>query len=61
VVVAVSAVDRQSLEIDLMSHPLLNVLYYVLVEIVPAASVLYILRKLPPKRTQQGYQQLPQA
>ena len=29
-------------------------------EIIPSALVLYILRKLPPKRTQQGYQQIPQ-
>src|SRR5690242_3259960 len=55
----ISVVDRQSLEIDLIGHPLLNMLYYTLVEILPAASVLFILRKLPPKRNTQGYQQIP--
>lgn len=59
VLVALSAFDREDLELDLISHPLLNVLYYLLVEIVPAACVLFILRKLPPKRTNQGYQQIP--
>ncbi len=59
VFVALSAVDRAELELDVMGHPLLNVLYYSLVEIVPSACVLFILRKLPPKRTtQQGYQQV---
>lgn len=59
VMVGLSAFDRKNLEIDLMGHPLLNLLYYLLVEILPSASVLYILRKLPPKRNAQGYQQLP--
>ena len=56
---ALSAFDRTELELDVMGHPLLNVLYYSLVEILPSACVLFILRKLPPKRTtQQGYQQV---
>uniref|UniRef100_A0A7S2QVE3 THH1/TOM1/TOM3 domain-containing protein n=1 Tax=Chlamydomonas chlamydogama TaxID=225041 RepID=A0A7S2QVE3_9CHLO len=60
IIVALCAFDRENLELDVLSHPLLNVLYYTLVEIVPSACVLYILRKLPPKRTnQQGYQQIP--
>lgn len=59
VMVALSAFDRQDLELDMMGHPLLNILYYTLVEIVPSACVLYILRKLPPKRNAQGYQQIP--
>jgi hypothetical protein len=59
VFVALSAFDRMELELDVMGHPLLNVLYYSLVEILPSACVLFILRKLPPKRTaQQGYQQV---
>ncbi len=57
--VALSAVDRQNLEIDMLSHPLLNVLYYALVEVLPTACVLFILRKLPPKRSAQGYTQIP--
>jgi hypothetical protein len=65
IVVALSAFDRQNLELDMMGHPLLNILYYSLCEILPTACVLYILRKLPPKRVQQpavhpqGYQQIP--
>ena len=59
VFVALSAFDRTDLELDVMGHPLLNVLYYSLVEVLPSACVLFILRKLPPKRTtQQGYQQV---
>lgn len=62
-IVAVSAFDRPNMELDLMGHPLLNILYYGAVEVVPAAAVLYILRKLPPKRVTQpnvqGYQPLP--
>lgn len=59
VLVALSAVDRTNLEIDMLEHPVLNVLYYMLVEVLPTACVLFILRKLPPKRNPQGYQQLP--
>jgi hypothetical protein len=57
--VALSAIDAQDLDLDIMTHPLLNILYYGLVEILPSACVLYILRKLPPKRSAQGYQQIP--
>ena len=54
--VALSAFDRDNLELDVLGHPLLNVVYYSLVELLPTACVLYILRKLPPKRAaQQGY------
>eukprot|EP00199_Chlamydomonas_sp_CCMP681_P002831 CAMPEP_0119107244 /NCGR_PEP_ID=MMETSP1180-20130426/9593_1 /TAXON_ID=3052 ORGANISM="Chlamydomonas cf sp, Strain CCMP681" /NCGR_SAMPLE_ID=MMETSP1180 /ASSEMBLY_ACC=CAM_ASM_000741 /LENGTH=315 /DNA_ID=CAMNT_0007092705 /DNA_START=15 /DNA_END=962 /DNA_ORIENTATION=- len=61
VMVALSAVDRQNLELDEMGHPLLNVLFYSLVEVLPTACVLFILRKLPPKRASgQGYTQIPQ-
>ncbi|KAL6765665.1 hypothetical protein V8C86DRAFT_2456482 [Haematococcus lacustris] len=59
VMVSLSAFDLQDLELDMLGHPLLNMLYYSLVEILPTACVLYILRKLPPKRTTQGYQQIP--
>uniref|UniRef100_A0A7S0R8K2 THH1/TOM1/TOM3 domain-containing protein n=1 Tax=Chlamydomonas leiostraca TaxID=1034604 RepID=A0A7S0R8K2_9CHLO len=58
-VVALSAFDRTNLELDLMGHPLLNLLYYSAVEVAPTACVLYILRKLPPKRATQGYTQIP--
>ncbi|KAG2452596.1 hypothetical protein HYH02_002833 [Chlamydomonas schloesseri] len=58
--IATSAVDRDDLEVDMLGHPLLNIAYYSLAEILPSAAVLYILRKLPPKRhNTQGYQQIP--
>ena len=44
---------------DVLDHPLLNLIYYTACELVPSALVLYILRKLPPRRSQQGYQQIP--
>eukprot|EP00878_Enallax_costatus_P001657 GHUV01001809.1.p1 GENE.GHUV01001809.1~~GHUV01001809.1.p1 ORF type:complete len:294 (+),score=86.37 GHUV01001809.1:275-1156(+) len=59
IMVALSAVDAQDLDLDVMDHPMLNIIYYALVEIIPSAWVLYILRKLPPKRTNQGYQSIP--
>lgn len=59
VMVALSAVDRENLEIDMLDHPVLNTVYYMLVEVLPTACVLFILRKLPPKRaTQGGYTQI---
>ncbi|GAB4838457.1 E3 ubiquitin-protein ligase tom1 [Ancistrocladus abbreviatus] len=54
VVVAVSAFDRD-VDIDVMDHPLVNLIYYMVVEIFPSALVLYILRKLPPKRVSDQY------
>ncbi len=58
--IATAAVDRDDLEVDMLGHPLLNIAYYSLAEILPSAAVLYILRKLPPKRhNAQGYQQIP--
>lgn len=59
VMVALSAVNRENLEIDMLEHPVLNAVYYTLVEVLPTACVLFILRKLPPKRNPQGYQQIP--
>jgi hypothetical protein len=61
--VALAAFDEQDLELDVIKHPLLNIIYYSLVEIIPSACVLFILRKLPPKRSAQqgGYQQIPSA
>ncbi|KAH1242652.1 Tobamovirus multiplication protein 3 [Glycine max] len=34
----------------LLDHPILNFIYYLVVEILPSSLVLFILRKLPPKR-----------
>nr|GLL45691.1 tobamovirus multiplication protein 1-like isoform X1 [Ipomoea trifida] len=47
--VVLSAFDSDA-SLDVLDHPVLNLIYYVLVEILPSALVLYILRKLPPKR-----------
>ena len=57
--VAWSAIDQGDADLDVMAHPLLNIIYYTACELIPSALVLYILRKLPPKRPAQGYQQLP--
>ncbi|XP_029124293.1 tobamovirus multiplication protein 1-like isoform X2 [Elaeis guineensis] len=48
-VVALSAFDKAA-DLDVLDHPILNLIYYLLVEILPSALVLFILRKLPPKR-----------
>ncbi|KAL9245929.1 hypothetical protein vseg_019524 [Gypsophila vaccaria] len=44
----------QAADLDVLDHPLLNFAYYLLVEILPSTLVLFILRKLPPKRVTQG-------
>ncbi|XP_020581333.1 tobamovirus multiplication protein 3-like [Phalaenopsis equestris] len=44
-----NAFDKAA-DIDVLDHPILNLFYYLLVEILPSFLVLYILRKLPPKR-----------
>ncbi|XP_020095668.1 tobamovirus multiplication protein 3-like [Ananas comosus] len=44
-----NAFDKAA-DLDVLNHPILNFLYYLLVEILPSALVLFILRKLPPKR-----------
>lgn len=59
VIVAWSTFDFEDADLDVMGHPMLNIIYYSGAEIIPSALVLYILRKLPPKRQQQGYQQIP--
>ncbi|KAJ4981171.1 hypothetical protein NE237_032008 [Protea cynaroides] len=48
-VVALSAFDTDA-SVDVLDHPILNFIYYMLAEILPSALVLFILRKLPPKR-----------
>ena len=59
VMVAAAAADADELSIDVAAHPLVNVAYYGLAELLPTALVLFILRKLPPKRAPGGYQPLP--
>ncbi|KAJ0960965.1 hypothetical protein J5N97_001069 [Dioscorea zingiberensis] len=53
-VVALSAFDKDA-DVDVLNHPVLNLIYYMLVEILPSALVLFILRKLPPKRVSDQY------
>ncbi|KAK4805033.1 hypothetical protein SAY86_004850 [Trapa natans] len=54
-VVLLSAFDEKDASLDVLDHPILNLIYYMLVEILPSALVLYILRKLPPKRISAQY------
>ncbi|XP_061376325.1 tobamovirus multiplication protein 3-like [Gastrolobium bilobum] len=44
-----NAFDKNA-NLDVLDHPILNFIYYLLVEILPSSLVLFILRKLPPKR-----------
>ncbi|KAF5750036.1 putative virion binding protein [Tripterygium wilfordii] len=43
-----NAFDKAA-DLDVLDHPVLNFIYYLLVEILPSSLVLFILRKLPPK------------
>ncbi|ONH90542.1 hypothetical protein PRUPE_8G060200 [Prunus persica] len=52
---AVSAFDKDA-DVDVVNHPILNLIYYMLAEIVPSALVLFILRKVPPRRVSDQYQ-----
>ncbi|KAL6329992.1 hypothetical protein AAG906_039907 [Vitis piasezkii] len=54
-VVALSALDKDA-DLDVLNHPILNLSYYMLVEIIPSVLVLFILRKLPPRRVSDNYQ-----
>ncbi|XP_015886301.2 tobamovirus multiplication protein 1 isoform X1 [Ziziphus jujuba] len=53
-VLAFSAFDEDA-DVNVMDHPILNLLYYMVVEILPSALVLFILRKLPPRRVSDQY------
>ncbi|GFP97023.1 tobamovirus multiplication protein 1 [Phtheirospermum japonicum] len=53
-VVVLSAFDLDA-SLDVLDHPVLNLIYYTLVEILPSVLVLCILRKLPPKRISAQY------
>ncbi|KAJ6925535.1 tobamovirus multiplication protein 1 [Populus alba x Populus x berolinensis] len=53
-VIFLSAFDADA-SLDVLDHPVLNLIYYMLVEILPSALVLFILRKLPPKRISAQY------
>ncbi|KAM4088353.1 hypothetical protein ACJW30_07G063900 [Castanea mollissima] len=54
VMLAFSAFDKDT-DFDILNHPILNLIYYLLVEIVPSALVLFVLRKLPPRRVSDQY------
>lgn len=49
VMVCFNAFDKAA-DLDVLDHPVLNLIYYLLVEVLPSSLVLFILRKLPPKR-----------
>ncbi|KAL4398172.1 hypothetical protein HN51_002778 [Arachis hypogaea] len=49
-----SAFDSDA-SLDVFYHPLLDLIYYLVVEVLPSALVLYILRKLPPRRISAQY------
>lgn len=49
VMMCFNAFDKAA-DLDVLNHPILNLIYYLLVEILPSSLVLFILRKLPPKR-----------
>ncbi|KAJ8459689.1 hypothetical protein OPV22_032615 [Ensete ventricosum] len=53
-VVGLSAFDTD-VSLDVLNHPILDLIYYTLTEILPSALVLYILRKLPPRRVSGQY------
>ncbi|KAJ9538084.1 hypothetical protein OSB04_030817 [Centaurea solstitialis] len=52
--VAVAAFDKNA-DIHVLNHPILDFVYYMIVEILPSALVLFILRKLPPRRASDQY------
>ncbi|XP_057528596.1 tobamovirus multiplication protein 1-like [Amaranthus tricolor] len=54
VMVVLSALDDNA-SLEVLDHPVLNLIYYMFVEILPSALVLFILRKLPPKRVSSHY------
>jgi len=53
IMVAFSVFKANEGALDVMEHPVRNVVYYAIVEIIPSSLVLFILRKLPPKRQHQ--------
>ncbi|XP_042490393.1 tobamovirus multiplication protein 1-like, partial [Macadamia integrifolia] len=53
-VVTVSAINNGA-DLDVLNHPILSFIYYMVAEIIPSSLVLFILRKLPPKRVSNHY------
>ncbi|KAG6467256.1 hypothetical protein ZIOFF_074944 [Zingiber officinale] len=54
IVVGLSAFNSNA-SLEVLDHPILDLVYYMLTEILPSALVLYILRRLPPKRVSTQY------
>ncbi|XP_076920741.1 tobamovirus multiplication protein 1-like [Bidens hawaiensis] len=54
VMVAIAAFNN-SADMHVLNHPILDFAYYMIVEILPSALVLFILRKLPPRRLSDQY------
>jgi signal transduction histidine kinase len=52
--ILLSAFDPD-LTLEVLDHPILDLFYYVFTEVLPMALVLFILRKLPPKRVSAQY------
>lgn len=42
------AFDKKA-DLDVLDHPILNFIYYLIVEILPSSLVLFILRRIPSK------------
>ncbi|XP_021755786.1 tobamovirus multiplication protein 1-like [Chenopodium quinoa] len=57
VMVVISAFDSDA-SLEVLDHPVLDLIYYMVVEILPSALVLYILRKLPQTRASGQYHQI---
>ncbi|KAL5211501.1 hypothetical protein ABZP36_022348 [Zizania latifolia] len=51
------AFDKEA-DLDVLDHPILNFIYYLIVEIVPSSLVLYILRRIPSKLQLPNYHPL---
>ncbi|GJS46765.1 tobamovirus multiplication protein 1-like protein [Tanacetum coccineum] len=54
VMVAIAAFNKNA-DMHVLNHPILDFFYYMIVEILPSALVLFILRKLPPRRVSDQY------
>ncbi|KAG8071880.1 hypothetical protein GUJ93_ZPchr0006g46019 [Zizania palustris] len=51
------AFDKEA-DLDVLDHPILNFIYYLIAEIVPSSLVLYILRRIPSKLQLPNYHPL---
>ncbi|XP_028800788.1 tobamovirus multiplication protein 1-like isoform X1 [Neltuma alba] len=58
VMLAFSAFNKGA-DLDVLEHPILNLVYYMLVEIIPSALVLFLLRKVPSRQITDHYHYQP--